>query len=255
VKVLRVSPVCFYSLPVIVFSSRESIPPEVYPISELATLMWGTTTSMIGESIPYHLQDLLLALNPDGSLTIRDTPPQASCRALPSPLSELEVKFYYTGLYSAPILVAHSNSTPWEVPTGPDTYQKLQELLVALNKPFDLDWRDDVASKRKALLWSMKLKALGTAGSHPLRKTWDDDLGSKVKALPDSMEVKYTSIERLRIGREERFVPVVLWIGVSPGYLSGEYGAVVTSDCHKLLVEHDLTDVEVEIRESVATWL
>jgi len=228
-----------------------SIPLEVYPIPGLATRLWGNT----GGPIPAHLEDLLLALNPDGSLTLQDTPPQTSCRTLPSPLSELEARFYYTGLYSAPILVARSGTTPWEMPTSPETYQKLQELLVALNKPFDLDWRDDVASKRKALLWSMKLKALGTAGSHPLRKTWDDNLGSKVKALLDSMEVKYTSIERLRIGWEERFVPVVLWIGVSLGSLSGEYGAVVTSECHKLLVEHDLTDINVEIRGSVATWL
>ena len=40
-----------------------------------------------------------------------------------------------------------------------------------------------------------------------------------------------------------------------PGSLSGEYGVVVTSECNKLLVEHDITDVDVEIRESIVRWL
>ncbi len=35
-----------------------------------------------------------------------------------------------------------------------------------------------------------------------------------------------------------------------PGSLSREDGVVVVSRCKKLLVDHDLTDVEVEIRES-----
>jgi hypothetical protein len=45
--------------------------------------------------------------------------------------------------------------------------------------------------------------------------------------------------------------PVVLWIGVTPGSLSGKDGAVVVSKCCTLLDEHEITDVEVEIRESV----
>ena len=57
--------------------------------------------------------------------------PQTSCRTLPSPLSELEAKFYYAGLHSAPVLVARTGTTPWEVPTGPGTYQKLEELRVS----------------------------------------------------------------------------------------------------------------------------
>ena len=223
-----------------------SIPLEVYPIPGLATRLWGNT----GGPIPAHLEDLLLALNPDGSLTLQDTPPQTSCRTLPSPLSELEARFYYTGLYSAPILVARSGTTPWEMPTSPETYQKLQELLTALNKPFDLDWKADVTSGREALLDSIKLKGLNPAGSHSLSKTWEGKLGPKIRTLLDSMEAKWTSIDVFRIGWE-RPIPVVLWIGAVPGSLSDEYGAVVTSECHKLLVEHDITDVDVEIRESI----
>ena len=207
---------------------------------------------MRAEAIPSYLEDILSALNPDGSLTIRDTPPQISCRTLPSPLSELEARFYYAGL-SMP-LVARSSTTPWEVPTGPETYQKWQELLAAIDKPFHSDWKDDVASKREALLDSIKLKELGPASRHPIGKIWKD-LGTKVRDLLASMEVKWSSIQVCRIGWEEWPIPVILWIGVKPGSLSGEYGLVVASECHKLLVEHDITDVDVEITESVVTRL
>ena len=108
--------------------------------------------------IPSYLTALLSALNPDGSLTVRDTTPQASCRVLPSPLSELEAKFYYAGLFAAPILVARTSTAPWKVPTGPETYQKLQELRATINKPFDLDREAEIASKREALLDSIKSK-------------------------------------------------------------------------------------------------
>jgi len=65
------------------------------------------------------------------------------------------------------------------------------------------------------------------------------------------MEVKWNGADPFRIGWEEwiTFVPAVLWIGVDPGSLSGDYGAVVASECHRLLVEHGITDVSVEIRE------
>jgi len=204
------------------------------------------------EPIPRHLVALFDALQPDGSLALGDSPSQVSHRVLPSPLSELEVKFYYAGLRSAPILVARSSTTPWEVPTGPDTYQKLQELLAVVNKPFYSDWRDDVTSKRDALVDSVKLKRLRPSYEHPLTEVWEDNLYPKVCTLLDSMEVKWNSLDPLYIGSDDYcflFVPAILWVGVEPGSLSGDYGAVVASECHRLLVEHDITDVDVEIRE------
>ena len=201
------------------------------------------------KAFPSHLEAILSCVNPDGSLTIPDSP---SCRTLPSPLSELEAKFYYTGLYSAPPLVARTGTTPWEVPTSPETYQKLQELRAAVDHSDDIDWKANVVSKRDALMDSIRLKELRPAGSHQLGKVWGDNLGPKVFTLLDSMEVKWTSIDIVRIGYgEEYYAPAVVWIGVTPGSLSGDDGAAVVSECHKLLVEHDITDVDVEIRESI----
>lgn len=44
---------------------------------------------------------------------------------------------------------------------------------------------------------------------------------------------------------------MIVWIGVMPGSLSGADGVVVASKCREFLVENDITDVEVEIHESV----
>ncbi|KZT04518.1 uncharacterized protein LAESUDRAFT_298724 [Laetiporus sulphureus 93-53] len=141
---------------------------------------------------------------------------------LPSPPSEKEAMFYYSGLPSGPRLVARTGTTPWKEPTGPEAYRKLKEL--------------------------------GPVGNHPLCEVWGDGLALKVHDLLDTMKVKWTSIDVVRIKDvEESFAPVILWIGVLPASLSGEDGVVVASKCRELLVESGITDVDVEIRESVVT--
>ena len=139
---------------------------------------------------------------------------------VPSPPSEMEAKNYYAGLPSRPILVARSSTTPWKPPTGPEA-----------------DW---------------ELKELGPASSHALSKVWENGLAREVITLLDSMKVKFTSIDIVRIGTAEEYpFPVILWIGVTPGSLSGEDGVVVVSKCRGLLEKNNITDVDVEIRESV----
>ncbi|KAK7447030.1 hypothetical protein VKT23_014243 [Stygiomarasmius scandens] len=147
----------------------------------------------------------------------------SSSPTLPSPPSEMEVKFYYAGLPSSPVLVARTDA-PWKAPTGPEAYRVIREL-----RP---------------------------VGNHALKlhEVWEDNLAFKLHALLDSMQVKWTSTDVVRIGNvDESFAPVVLWIGVMPTSLSGDDGVVVAFKCQELLGEYDITDVEVEIRESVVT--
>ena len=203
------------------------------------------------ETINSCFVPLLEALRPDGSLAIGDSP---SCRVFPSPLSELEAKFYFVGLGSAPPLVARTSTTPWKVPTSPQTYQKLQEYRAAVNKPFhwDRDRDAEIISKHDALLDSIEMKKLHPVLNHPLNEVWGDNLCPKVWALLNSMEVKWSTADVFRIGPpdwKEPFAPVILFIGVISGSLSGDYGAVVASECRKIFVEHDITDVDVEIYE------
>jgi len=213
----------------------------------LSSLPVTSMTDIRREPIPTHLVALLEALRPDGSLVVADSP---SCRVPPcSQLSEAEARFYYAGLPSAPILVGRSGSdTRWKVPTSPDTYQKLQEFRASLDKPFDQDWDADVASKRKALLDSIKLKRLYRSASHPLMKVWEGYLRPNVCIFLDGLGLKWNSVDPFYIGSEDRFIPVLL-IGVVPGSLDGHFGGIVSHVCRKFLFEEGFTDVDVEIRE------
>ena len=138
------------------------------------------------------------------------------------PQSEKEAKLYYVGLPSRPILVARSSTTLWKAPTGPEAYCKPKEL-----RP---------------------------VGNHAIKEVWEDNLAYKLHALLDSIEVKWTRTDVVRIGDTgECSAPVILWIGVMPASLSADDGVVVACKCRELLEKKDITDVDVEIRESVVT--
>jgi hypothetical protein len=105
----------------------------------------------------------------------------------------MESKFYYAGLPSAPLLVARSSTTSWEVPTGPEAYPRHKELRVV--------------------------------GNHAIKDVWEGDVSLKVHNLLKSMQIKWTSIDIVRIGYEgESSAPVIVWIGVIPASLSGGDG-------------------------------
>ena len=87
---------------------------------------------MLPSQVPSTFSGLSLA----GSPTMGGIPPpQNPSRTFPSPPSKMEAKFYYAGLPSAPILVARTSTTPWEVPSGPQAYWKLKELHLANSHP------------------------------------------------------------------------------------------------------------------------
>ncbi|KAG8947964.1 hypothetical protein FRC04_010161 [Tulasnella sp. 424] len=149
-----------------------------------------------------------------------DIPPLQSSSL--SPPSKMEAEFYYAGLPSSPVLVARTGTILWQAPTGPEAYRKIKELH--------------------------------TVGNHALKEVWEGNLALKLHTLLDSMKVKWTSTDVVRIrNTKEPSGPVILWIGVMPASLSGNDGVVVASKCQELLVECNITDVNVEIRESVVT--
>ncbi|KAJ1301764.1 hypothetical protein OPQ81_008993 [Rhizoctonia solani] len=143
---------------------------------------------------------------------------------MPYTISELEATTYYAGLPSNPKLVARTGETPWKPPTGPEAYRVIKELR--------------------------------TVGNHALLKVWEDKLALDIHKVLDMMEVNWTSTDVVRIGKAgESLPPVVLWIGVVPGSLSTNDGFIVASQCRECLEAFNITDVEVEIRESVVTCL
>ena len=110
----------------------------------------------------------------------------------------------------------------WEVPTGPKAYLRHKELRVV--------------------------------GNHAIKDVWEGVLSLEVHTLLKSMKINWTSIDIVRIGYEgESSAPVILWIGVIPESLSGGVGIIVSHRCRSILEQNRITDVDVEIRESVIT--
>ena len=144
---------------------------------------------------------------------------------IPSPL---EAKSYYAGIPSSPVLVARTGTTRWKPPTGTEADQNPKELY--------------------------------SVGPHPLKMAWGIELPLKVYALLDSMNAQWNTVDVVRIGKSEpyyvpliHYAPVILWVGVKPGTLSSSDGVAVAFKCRKLLEENDITDVDVEIRETIVT--
>ena len=93
---------------------------------------------------------------------------------------------------------------------------------------------------------------LRPVGNHALAEVWEDNIALNVIDLLDTMKVNWTTADIVRIGKAKEtsaHAPVILWIGVRPTSLS----RAEASKRRKLLEENNITDVEVEIRESVVT--
>ncbi|KAG6820199.1 hypothetical protein H0H93_004049 [Arthromyces matolae] len=148
-----------------------------------------------------------------------DSPPYVLCKN--------EVDFYYLGLsrYQAPRLIYRTSKTrePWVEPTG---------------------------------LWTVyPNKELRPVFGHKLNEEWKN-VGPKVRDLLDEQHVRFTSIDVVRLRTEvdmRYFVtgPVIIWIGVCPGSLLGEDAFNSANSLLELLRSHDITDVDIEFRESV----
>lgn len=138
-------------------------------------------------------------------------------------LSEQEAKAYYAGLCSSPRLVYRTSTTPWMEPTGPEAYRQLKELRSVFG--------------------------------HKLNTVWKD-VGPNILQVLDSHGVLWTTIDLVRfikVSKGETVGPVVLWIGVIPDTLLGEDARNSAHECLDLFKGFDITDVEVEYRESIYT--
>jgi hypothetical protein len=150
-----------------------------------------------------------------------DSTDTTSSSSPPHSVSKPEARFYYAGLPSSPVLVYRTSTTPWKQPTGPEAYRELKELKPVFN--------------------------------HEIVNVWGV-LGPKVCDCLDLEKVTWSSVDVVRFAKVgEAPGPVVLWIGVMPQSLSIEDAHTAAIGCLQLLESCQVTDVEVEFRESVFT--
>lgn len=134
-----------------------------------------------------------------------------------APYTHQQADFYYYGLPSRPVFVASSHIEAWNPFTGSHPQPK----------------------------------ALHPVGEHGIANIWEAALADQVMAYLTTNGVDWTSLDIVRIGINGEPAPIVLWIGVQPRTLSGEIGHNVALDIHKTLQENGITDIHVEIRESL----
>ncbi|CUA69287.1 hypothetical protein RSOLAG22IIIB_08413 [Rhizoctonia solani] len=89
---------------------------------------------------------------------------------------------------------------------------------------------------------------------------WDAIRGEVVKLL-DARDIQFTSVDLARFRWEESnkggssetvITPVTIWIGVLPDSLTGEVAFESSNDILQLLKKHNIHDIDVAYRESVA---
>jgi hypothetical protein len=117
------------------------------PVTSTTFLTTTTTRFAIAIAIAIAIANCWSSMNELFGPSFGDDPAIRSSSPL-SPLSEVEAKFYYAGLLSAPVLVARTSTTPWEVPNGPDAYCKHKELRVVSYHALTELWEDNLALKR-----------------------------------------------------------------------------------------------------------
>jgi hypothetical protein len=99
------------------------------------------------------------------------------------------------------------------------------------------------------------LKELRPVFGHKLNMV-RKELSPKVCDFLDSKGVPWTTIDAvcfIKVEVGEATSPVVLWIGVAPETVLYEEAQISANGCLELLKEFDITDVEVEYRESICT--
>ena len=134
------------------------------------------------------------------------------------PFSEMEAKHYYYGLRPQPVLIARTGSDAWIIPTGLEAY--------------------------------LKPKELGTVCDSGLSEIWEDSLAMGIHEILEEKAVQWTSTDIVQIGFVGESTCPIIWIGVAPNTLSHEDGQGVADACKDLLTIHNITDMEVELREA-----
>ncbi|THG95645.1 hypothetical protein EW026_g6049 [Hermanssonia centrifuga] len=136
--------------------------------------------------------------------------------------SDLEAANFYYGLESKPILVARSDRDVCVPSQGPYVY--------------------------------VAAKVLTPLGPHLLNRAWDETVSVAMESYLQEQGVQYTGMTPLRIGVDgQASPPAVIFMGVRHGSLTREKGYEVAVHCHSILVQNDITDIHVQIRESEAS--
>lgn len=132
-----------------------------------------------------------------------------------APYSYQQVRGYYHGIPSRPNFVASSHTELWVRPPG-----------------------------------HLQMKELRPVGKHKIADIWEAGLADQIIVYLTTNKIDWTSLDVVRISIVGKApAPIILWIGVQPGSLSGRIGHNVALNARKILQDSEINDIHVEIRE------
>ncbi|GBE88907.1 hypothetical protein SCP_1403150 [Sparassis crispa] len=184
------------------------------------------------------------------SITDKLGSPHSTTASFHLPVSYLEAKYYYYRLYSKPVLMARTGYWTWifaSIYSDPICLTTFRDSDSKRNLQGTDTW--EPPTDPEAYLPCKELRPISS--NHPLNAVWDN-LAPRILNILDSKGVKWTSMDIVRISFTGEYVaPIVVWIGIKPGTLSGEDGLAAVKECKQVLMANEILDVEVEIHESV----
>ncbi|KAF8346769.1 hypothetical protein F5887DRAFT_1061256 [Amanita rubescens] len=158
----------------------------------------------------------------------------------PHAVSKAEAQFYYAGLHSKPTLLYRTGKEKWSPPEAQRHLKELCEVFM-----------------------------------HPIAKVWNDNLGWKVVEIMDAHTIRFTTIDVVRFKKVEVYEapedeedpkgeeegkakksivgPVTIWIGIFPKSTSATAAHDAAQDVLALLKDYQITDVDIDFRESFYT--
>lgn len=165
----------------------------------------------------------------------------------PHAVPQAEAQAYYSGLASEPRLV-YRTGTPWSPPRGPEAQRRRKELREVYNHPIVALWNGGLA-------W----KVVEIMDSHGIHFTTLDVVRFQMVDFDEapSDEEEECSVdeddgeETAEVKKKPAVGPVTIWVGVFPDRTPATAAHGAAQVVLGLLVEHQITDVDVDFRESL----
>ncbi|KAG7439561.1 uncharacterized protein BT62DRAFT_1055711, partial [Guyanagaster necrorhizus] len=156
-------------------------------------------------------------------------------------VSKEEAEFYYSGLHSEPRLL-YRTGKKWFPPRGPEAYRRLKELHPVFNHPITTVWNNDLG-------WRV-VKVLDT---HTIHFTTIDVVRFRMVKFKEPPEDEEDTDEERVEANKLVITPVTIWIGVFPESTSTTAAHDAAQDILALLKDYQITDVDVDFRQSFYT--
>ncbi|KAJ7691634.1 hypothetical protein B0H17DRAFT_1179591 [Mycena rosella] len=210
--------------------SRVPRPTPLTPRSQVAQLVFDLSNSytMLSAEVVEHCilfarsyeenptaSTFSLGLGGDAASSATSYTPDARA------VSKAEAQSYYAGLHSEPTLL-YRTGKEWSPPSGPEAQRRLKELREVFN--------------------------------HPITKLWNHDLGWRVVKVMDAHTVRFTTIDVVRFKMVEvDEAPEDEEDADEETSISATAAHDAAQDVLALLKDYQITDVDVDFRESFYT--